>query len=51
MSVIYEDKFCELRKETLKIKSYFFPTMQNKEINIADIKAVYYDKQCLAPMK
>lgn len=42
---LYEDKFCQVTKKKLIIRTYFCPTFQDKEIDICDIKNVYYKKQ------
>uniref|UniRef100_A0A915AA92 Peptidase A1 domain-containing protein n=1 Tax=Parascaris univalens TaxID=6257 RepID=A0A915AA92_PARUN len=42
---LYEDAHCKLSKEKLTIKTYFFPFAQEKTIDTANIKHVYYKKQ------
>ncbi|CAJ0590267.1 unnamed protein product [Cylicocyclus nassatus] len=46
--VLYEDKWCELTPDCLRIKCYYFPTGVCKEIDTARIEGVYYAAQNLS---
>jgi len=45
--VLYEDKFCRLKKNQLKIKQYYFPCGTAKRIGFdqGEIIAVYFEQQ------
>ena len=43
--ILYEDEYCELTEELLKIKKYFFPTLKPKIVHVKDIRVVYFDEQ------
>ncbi|VDM50154.1 unnamed protein product [Toxocara canis] len=44
---LYKDKYCKLTKSHLRIRTYYFPTAQDKVIDIGRIQNVYYKKQNL----
>lgn len=43
--LLYDDDYCSLTKDHLKIKKYFFPSLKPKIILIKNIRIVYFDKQ------
>uniref|UniRef100_A0A0M3I1C0 PC4 domain-containing protein n=1 Tax=Ascaris lumbricoides TaxID=6252 RepID=A0A0M3I1C0_ASCLU len=45
-STLYKDKYCKLTKTNLRIRTYYFPTGQDKIIDVDKIQLVYYKKQC-----
>ncbi len=42
---MYEDRFCELNKQGLTLKCFYFPFAQNRCIVVSEIKRVYYEQQ------
>ncbi|KHN78361.1 hypothetical protein Tcan_04726 [Toxocara canis] len=48
LDCLYKDKYCKLTKSKLRIRTYYFPTGQDKVIRIEKIRLVYCKKQVLS---
>uniref|UniRef100_A0A914C3J8 Uncharacterized protein n=1 Tax=Acrobeloides nanus TaxID=290746 RepID=A0A914C3J8_9BILA len=44
-NVCYEDSFCKLTPTSLILKTYYFPSGNDKTIKLTDIQLVYYKQQ------